>query len=285
MSFEDSIDFEPFANPPSNTPDDWIILNVGGYRYETYRSTLTRFPGTLLISLLAPENLRNGEYSIDRNGRVFEAVLEHCRTGQLIYPPGVTEEQLSVEFEYFQFPRSIIASFEGSSFARQFREPAKWKAEASHIFQLVGPTLMDLIERESFTGESYQIRIALLPIAELQHCEGRLAGIIRGPTLIAPHPSKGGGYCLVIQHARRYFIDQLRKCFESLDFTTQLETFRYCGCPSCTKHHLMTRYLFISWADRQKSRVLQKCEKIMATLESGVSVWILNSTANTTTKS
>lgn len=261
---------------PSGTADEWIIVNVGGHRYETYRSTLSRFPDSLLLSYIKPDNIRNGEYRIDRNGRAFEGVLEYCRTGQIFCPPSITEEQMAAEFTYFRFPTKIFSMLHGSTFARQFREPEKWKNEAFALFHSVGPSFMALIEKESFSGESYQIRVALLSVEELQQCEGKLGDIIRGPVRLAPHPSKGGGWCLVIEHARRYFIDQLRKCFEDLDFKTNLEVFRYCGCPPCTKHHLMTRYLVISWADRAKSRLLLKCEKLLETLESGVSVWVLN---------
>ncbi|CAG8816718.1 16644_t:CDS:2, partial [Dentiscutata erythropus] len=50
-----------------------IVLNVGGIRYETYRSTLTSYPNTLLGTMFAERNkallhpINGNEYFIDRN--------------------------------------------------------------------------------------------------------------------------------------------------------------------------------------------------------------------------
>ncbi|CAG8460545.1 1249_t:CDS:2 [Paraglomus occultum] len=66
-----------------------IILNVGGVKYETYRSTLTAYPNTLLGTMFADRNLSllyktvDNEYFIDRNGHAFFYILEFYRTGRL----------------------------------------------------------------------------------------------------------------------------------------------------------------------------------------------------------
>ena len=62
--------------------DDRVVLNVGGIKYETYRSTLLKYPKTLLGTmfnsrnqdLLKPEN--ENEYFFDRNGYAFHYILE-----------------------------------------------------------------------------------------------------------------------------------------------------------------------------------------------------------------
>ncbi|CAG8798628.1 14896_t:CDS:2, partial [Gigaspora rosea] len=75
--------------------DPRIILNVGGIRYETYRSTLLAYPLTLLgtmfqsrnDSLLQPSNTGlHNEYFFDRNGYVFRYILEFYRTGKILWP-------------------------------------------------------------------------------------------------------------------------------------------------------------------------------------------------------
>ncbi|CAG8547588.1 7444_t:CDS:2 [Dentiscutata heterogama] len=75
--------------------DPRIILNVGGIRYETYRSTLLVYPQTLLGTMFQPRNdsllqpsntgLYN-EYFFDRNGYAFRYILEFYRTGKILWP-------------------------------------------------------------------------------------------------------------------------------------------------------------------------------------------------------
>ncbi|CAG8588317.1 17241_t:CDS:2 [Cetraspora pellucida] len=76
---------------PNN--DERLILNVGGIKYETFRSTLAAYPDTLLgtmfqkrnNTLLHPLHTEKGvcEYFFDRNGRAFHYILEYYRTGKL----------------------------------------------------------------------------------------------------------------------------------------------------------------------------------------------------------
>lgn len=82
-----------------------IILNVGGKRYETSISTLTRVPGYLKTCFESELNKPNnrGEYFIDRNPDIFASILNYLRTDYVIFPPGISEEQLIIEFDFF-FP-------------------------------------------------------------------------------------------------------------------------------------------------------------------------------------
>ncbi|CAG8448829.1 9799_t:CDS:2 [Diversispora eburnea] len=121
-----------------------IILNVGGIKYQTYRSTLTLYPDTLLAtmfqdrnkSLIHPINNKGNEYFIDRNGYAFRYVLEYYRTGQIFWPDEnvnnntslnychcnhyynsnkqqqpltvlVSRKELMIELDYFQIPFTI----------------------------------------------------------------------------------------------------------------------------------------------------------------------------------
>ncbi|KAM7534581.1 hypothetical protein Aperf_G00000105838 [Anoplocephala perfoliata] len=79
-----------------------VILNVGGVRHETYKSTLKKIPATRLSRLT--ESLANydpllNEYFFDRHPGVFAQVLNYYRTGKLHYPVDVCgplfEEELA----------------------------------------------------------------------------------------------------------------------------------------------------------------------------------------------
>ncbi|RHZ67060.1 hypothetical protein Glove_303g143 [Diversispora epigaea] len=82
-----------------------IILDVGGTKYKTKRSTLTKYPNTLLGKIfLNPSNCTE-EYFLDRNGRAFHYIMEFYRTDKPLWPDesdGVTCEEVEREFEYFQ---------------------------------------------------------------------------------------------------------------------------------------------------------------------------------------
>ncbi|CAG8551416.1 9043_t:CDS:2 [Cetraspora pellucida] len=88
--------------------DPRIILNVGGIRYETYRSTLLAYPQTLLGTMFQPRNdsllqptnnsLHNhkNEYFFDRNGYAFRYILEFYRTGKILWPKSTNPLRASV---------------------------------------------------------------------------------------------------------------------------------------------------------------------------------------------
>jgi len=80
-----------------------VIINVGGVRFETMRSTLKKIPATRLSKLTS--NLPNydsilNEYFFDRHSGAFAQILNYYRTGKLHYPLDVCgplfEEELRV---------------------------------------------------------------------------------------------------------------------------------------------------------------------------------------------
>ncbi|CAG8576659.1 3351_t:CDS:2 [Ambispora leptoticha] len=131
--------------------EERIILNVGGIKYETYRSTLTAFPTTLLgimfhernSALLHPTN--GNEYFIDRDGHLFWYIIQFYRTGKIYWPDErsssnncattlslhhhhnqipISRESLEDEMDYFQIPliprESDTISFTAASSIRSF---------------------------------------------------------------------------------------------------------------------------------------------------------------------
>ncbi|XP_038636692.1 potassium voltage-gated channel subfamily C member 2-like isoform X2 [Scyliorhinus canicula] len=83
-----------------------IVLNVGGTRHETYRTTLKTLPGTRLALLADSDGQsipdydpRANQYFFDRHPGVFAYVLNYYRTGKLHCPADVCgplfEEELA----------------------------------------------------------------------------------------------------------------------------------------------------------------------------------------------
>uniref|UniRef100_A0A8C2WC47 A-type voltage-gated potassium channel KCND1 n=1 Tax=Cyclopterus lumpus TaxID=8103 RepID=A0A8C2WC47_CYCLU len=76
----------PMAN--SKRKDELIILNVSGHRFQTWRTTLDRYPDTLLGSsekdFFYNEEIK--EYFFDRDPDAFRSILNFYRTGKLHYP-------------------------------------------------------------------------------------------------------------------------------------------------------------------------------------------------------
>ncbi|XP_038052423.1 BTB/POZ domain-containing protein KCTD21-like [Patiria miniata] len=88
--------------------DDLVNLNVGGCLYTTSRSTLTRYPRSMLAAMFSGEldpSVRdaNGAYTIDGDGPIFRHVLNFFRRGKLILPEDFKEwELLASEADFYQ---------------------------------------------------------------------------------------------------------------------------------------------------------------------------------------
>ncbi|KAK9530488.1 hypothetical protein VZT92_011984 [Zoarces viviparus] len=83
-----------------------IVINCGGVRHETYRSTLKTLPGTRLSWLTEADAFNNFDYDpkldeffFDRHPSVFSFILNYYRTGKLHCPNDVCgplfEEELA----------------------------------------------------------------------------------------------------------------------------------------------------------------------------------------------
>lgn len=95
-----------------NDPDlhQRVVLSVGGRRFETYSSTLSAYPDTLLGAMFSTRNrhLRRpdaaGEYFFDRDPRLFEHILNFYRVGKIFMPSDISSESLKEELAYFHLP-------------------------------------------------------------------------------------------------------------------------------------------------------------------------------------
>ena len=94
------------ADMPCPSESEKIVINCGGVRHETYRSTLKTLPGTRLSWLTEPDAFNNFDYDpkideffFDRHPSVFSFILNYYRTGKLHCPNDVCgplfEEELA----------------------------------------------------------------------------------------------------------------------------------------------------------------------------------------------
>uniref|UniRef100_A0A8C4R396 Potassium voltage-gated channel subfamily C member 1 n=2 Tax=Eptatretus burgeri TaxID=7764 RepID=A0A8C4R396_EPTBU len=96
--------------------DERIVINVGGARHETYRSTLNTLPGTRLSCLTEADSsclteedsfgtsdhdARTDEFFFDRHPGVFAHILNYYRTGKLHCPADVCGPLFEEELVYW----------------------------------------------------------------------------------------------------------------------------------------------------------------------------------------
>ncbi|KAM8883679.1 A-type voltage-gated potassium channel KCND2 [Synchiropus picturatus] len=113
-----AIGWMPVASAPMPVPptekqrgkDGLIVLNVSGSKFQTWRSTLERYPDTLLGSsereFFFHED--SNEYFFDRDPDIFRHVLNFYRTGKLHYPRQECISAYDEELAFFGIIPEII---------------------------------------------------------------------------------------------------------------------------------------------------------------------------------
>jgi len=85
--------------------DQIINLNIGGVIFSTLRSTLLSYPNSMLNIMFSgkfPSLLdSNGNYFIDRNGKLFEGILYFFRTKKFVATNKEEKEKIREEADYF----------------------------------------------------------------------------------------------------------------------------------------------------------------------------------------
>ena len=94
--------------------DSVMTLNVGGTLYTTTRSTLLKYPASMLGSLashdLPSTQDKDGYLFIDRDGAVFKYVLNFLRSSQLCLPSDFKDiDLLAAEADFYQVTPLIDA--------------------------------------------------------------------------------------------------------------------------------------------------------------------------------
>ncbi|XP_069102246.1 voltage-gated potassium channel KCNC1-like [Argopecten irradians] len=93
------------------TTRETVVFNVGGTRFETYKTTLNSQPDFVL----ADENfLRKhfrkdaGDYFFDRDPDMFKCILNYLRTGELHLPSNICGPAAKAELAFWQLPDDVI---------------------------------------------------------------------------------------------------------------------------------------------------------------------------------
>lgn len=98
---------------PGTGTSNWIRLNVGGKIFQTTRDTLMRVPGSFLYRLCQDDKRlpsvkdETGAYLIDRDADYFAPVLNYLRHGRLIINPGLADEGVLEEAEFYNLPQLV----------------------------------------------------------------------------------------------------------------------------------------------------------------------------------
>ena len=103
----------PLPPPPQqekNIKDEKVVINVSGRRYETMRSTLEKYPDTLLGSnekeFFFDDS--NNEYFFDRDPDIFRYILNFYRTGHLHYCKAECISAYDEELSFFGIMPDIM---------------------------------------------------------------------------------------------------------------------------------------------------------------------------------
>jgi N-acetylneuraminic acid mutarotase len=129
---------------------DWgalVKLNVGGRTFTTSKTTLTRYEDSLLGRMFSGRHElaadEEGRAFIDRNGELFEHVLDFLREGPAWVMPddGTLLLRLATEFDYFQLPFNLETHSASSPTAWLTKGPSGGDApdaEPTTIFAIGG---------------------------------------------------------------------------------------------------------------------------------------------------
>ena len=112
--------------PQTWTEDKKVRINIRGTLYETFESTLSKYPNTLLGSDKRNPYYDQGglQYCFNRNKEAFDAILYYYQSsGKLIRPSDVAEEIFLQELEFFEIDPWNVAELEYGSL--NFKQPKK----------------------------------------------------------------------------------------------------------------------------------------------------------------
>ncbi|XP_038150259.1 potassium voltage-gated channel subfamily D member 2-like isoform X2 [Cyprinodon tularosa] len=120
----------PMPIPPQDkrkTQDGLIILNVSGTKFQTWRTTLERYPDSLLGSTERDFffHEETSEYFFDRDPDIFRHILNFYRTGKLHYPRQECISAYDEELAFF----GIIPEIIGDCCYEEYKDRRRENAE------------------------------------------------------------------------------------------------------------------------------------------------------------
>eukprot|EP01128_Nolandella_sp_AFSM9_P000765 TRINITY_DN10893_c0_g1_i1.p1 TRINITY_DN10893_c0_g1~~TRINITY_DN10893_c0_g1_i1.p1 ORF type:complete len:468 (+),score=117.01 TRINITY_DN10893_c0_g1_i1:95-1405(+) len=146
-----------YEHAESSSSNQIVVLNVGGRIFQTYTSTLAKYPNTLLGAMFHPRNAemlqKKDEYFFDRDPRTFEVILNFYRTGRLISDPSIPLPLLVEETRYFALDlsadntddhRRISMELQNLDYKSQIFDSSVYKKMSRH--KLVGDHHQHIVE-------------------------------------------------------------------------------------------------------------------------------------------
>jgi hypothetical protein len=125
--------------------EDRITINVSGLRFETLRSTLDRFPATLLGDRMRRDrhyDPDHDEYFFDRNRHSFDAILYYYQSGGRLHrPPTVPFDVFIDELRFYGLGAEIIE---------------RYRQEEGFVSEAPKPLPQNAIQRKVNKQESYR---------------------------------------------------------------------------------------------------------------------------------
>jgi hypothetical protein len=97
----------------SLTVDEKVVLNVGGHKFTTLKSTLQNVPNTKLAKITEADpsyDATTGEYFFDRSPSCFSYILDYYRTGRLHMSHCTCGPAMKAELEYWEIDDNCISS-------------------------------------------------------------------------------------------------------------------------------------------------------------------------------
>ena len=107
--------------------DEKILINISGNKFECWRSTLEKYPNTLLGSVEKEffYDEDTNEYFLDRDPELFRHILNFYRTGRLHYPRSECLTAYEEELSFF----GIMSELMGDCCYEDYREHKRESTE------------------------------------------------------------------------------------------------------------------------------------------------------------
>jgi len=105
----------PLPTPPvkqlQKKADEKLVINISGNKFECFRSTLEKYPNTLLGSVEKEFFFDDdtNEYFLDRDPELFRHILNFYRTGRLHYPKNECITAYDEELSFFGIVPDLMA--------------------------------------------------------------------------------------------------------------------------------------------------------------------------------
>ena len=133
-----------FSSPRGTRRGSKIIINISGLRFQTFSTTLEKFPETLLGSPAKRQpyfDCKLGEYFFDRNRSAFEAILGYYQNDGAIYrPENVPVKIIAGEIRFFELGSAAMNQlFEMPGNSGEEEETVlprnKWQRQVFKLFE------------------------------------------------------------------------------------------------------------------------------------------------------